>query len=69
MKMTLRWIKNFVIIPPFVYMQRPMDPPQFIRVLEAGLDGNDLKEAMLAVASGGDSGGLSLSNMGTRATD
>lgn len=49
---------------PFVYMQRPMNPPQFIRVLEAGLDGNDLKEAMLAAESGGGGGGLGLSDMG-----
>ncbi len=51
---------------PFVYLQRPMNPPQFIRVLEAGLDGNDLKEALLASVSGGGGGGggLSMMNMG-----
>lgn len=48
---------------PFVYLQRPMEPKQFLRVLEAGLDGKDLREAMLTVASGG-GGSLEVMDMG-----
>ena len=48
---------------PFVYLQRPMNPPKFIRVLEAGLDGSDLKEALVAAVSGGGDG-LTLNDMG-----
>lgn len=47
---------------PFVYLQRPMEPQQFIRVLEAGLDGNDLKEALFAAESS--SGGVTIVDMG-----
>lgn len=46
---------------PFVYLQRPMEPQQFIRVLEAGLDGNNLKEALFAAES---SGGGTIVDMG-----
>src|SRR5690606_18453092 len=31
---------------PFIYMSRPVDIHQFMRVLVAGLDGTDLREAM-----------------------
>lgn len=41
---------------PFVYLQRPMNPRQFLRVLEAGLDGKDLKEALVTSSSSGDNG-------------
>lgn len=48
---------------PFVYLQRPMDPQQFLRVLNAGLDKKDLTEALTAaVTSSG--GGSSLDDMG-----
>jgi len=49
---------------PFAYMQRPMDPPKFIRVLEAGIDGKDVKEALTTTTGGGDSGGLAIMDMG-----
>lgn len=48
---------------PFVYLQRPMDPQQFLRVLNAGLDKKDLVEALTAAVSGG-GGGSSLDDMG-----
>jgi len=49
---------------PFVYLQRPMDPQQFLRVLNAGLDKKDLTEALTAAISSGGSGGSSLDDMG-----
>jgi CheY-like chemotaxis protein len=49
---------------PFVYLQRPMDPQQFLRVLSAGLDSKDLTEAMVATTGGGGGGGISLNDMG-----
>jgi CheY-like chemotaxis protein len=48
---------------PFVYLQRPMDPQQFLRVLNAGLDKKDLTEALTAAISSG-GGGSSLDDMG-----
>ena len=48
---------------PFVYLQRPMDPQQFLRVLGAGLDNKDLKEALTA-ALRGSGGGVSFDDMG-----
>ncbi len=48
---------------PFAYLQRPMDPPKFIHVLEAGLDGKDVKAA-LEENIGGGGGGFSLADMG-----
>lgn len=36
---------------PFIYMSRPVDIHQFMRVLVAGLDGTDLREAMTLPAS------------------
>lgn len=36
---------------PFVYMSRPVDVHQFMRVLMAGFDGQDLREAMTAPTS------------------
>lgn len=47
---------------PFVYLQRPMNPQQFLRVLNAGLDGKDLKEALIASGSHGSS--VTLDDMG-----
>lgn len=49
---------------PFVYLKRPMDPSQFLRVLEAGLDGKDLKEAMLAPVTAAGSGIIAHDEMG-----
>ncbi len=37
---------------PFVYMSRPVDIQQFVRVLLAGLDGEDMHHAMYAVPAG-----------------
>ena len=48
---------------PFVYLQRPMDPQQFLRVLNAGLDNKSLTEALTAAVSSG-GGGSSLDDMG-----
>ncbi len=41
---------------PFAYLQRTFDPAQFLRVVKAGLDGEDIKEAMLKSSGGGDGG-------------
>jgi len=50
---------------PFVYMQRPMNPPQFLRVLEAGMDNHPLREALTAATNdSGSSGGSILVDMG-----
>ena len=48
---------------PFVYLQRPMDPQQFLRVLNAGLDNKSLTEALTAAVSSS-GGGSSLDDMG-----
>ncbi|PJF40245.1 MAG: DNA-binding response regulator [Chloroflexi bacterium] len=42
---------------PFVYMHRPIDPQQFIRVVTAGLDGQDIREALASVSIGNGGGG------------
>lgn len=50
---------------PFAYLQRPMDPPKFIHVLEAGLDGKDVKEALNEnIATSGGGGGFKMADMG-----
>jgi DNA-binding response OmpR family regulator len=36
---------------PFIYLKRPFDIPQFIRVLEAALDGKDMREALASKKS------------------
>lgn len=38
---------------PFLYMQRPLEPHQFIRVMNAALDGKDIFEAKHIPAGGG----------------
>lgn len=35
---------------PFVYLHRPLDPAQFMRIFKAGLDGNDLAAVHVPVA-------------------
>lgn len=46
---------------PFVYLHRPVDIHQFLRVFVAGLDGEDIFEAMKeAVVSGSGGGGSSI---------
>lgn len=49
---------------PFVYLQRPMNPALFLRVLEAGLDGKDLKEAMTTSNVSGGGGGSVVLDLG-----
>jgi len=47
---------------PFLYMQRPLEPHQFIRVMNAALDGKDIFEAKNTPAGGG--GGSSDADLG-----
>lgn len=42
---------------PFLYMSKPLDPYRFLRVLEAGLTGEDIKAAQSVPASTGTSSG------------
>lgn len=37
---------------PYVYLRRPVDPQRFLRVVQAGLDGGDIKAAAYGQASG-----------------
>lgn len=36
---------------PFVYLRRPVDPAQFMRVVSAGLDGRDLRAALFPIVA------------------
>jgi len=56
--------QDFIDNSPFAYMHRPIEPAKFIHVLEAGMDGKDVKEALSENVAGGGGGGTSLADMG-----